>query len=186
MNVKGITNEIGTKLYNRYVKTNPDKFLLESTAVGLGLATLSNAFGVAINKETTPEQKKYLIPWEIADGVANLGLFYTLTYGLIKGAEKLVDSGKITLKDNINTLENQKILRGGIGILASVVGAVVSNNVIAPLIRNKIANTRQEKQVENGEEVMPRVQGPTLNLNNINNMQGFMDSTKGNSINFKA
>ncbi len=69
---------------------NPDpekagKVLLVLNAAGMIFAALSNTFATAIDKNTSKEDKGFLIPAGIATGVANIGLYYALTIKIING-----------------------------------------------------------------------------------------------------
>lgn len=81
-------------------KCNPDptkagKTLLVLNALGMVFAAISNTFAAAIDKNTTKEDKKFLVPAGAVTGVANIGLYYLLTdkviiKGLTKAADKYV------------------------------------------------------------------------------------------------
>ena len=50
---------------------------------------------IALNKNIDKKEKKFLIPQEIADGVVNVTLFYTICAGIKKAVDSLLESGKI-------------------------------------------------------------------------------------------
>lgn len=81
-------------------KCNPDptkagKTLLVINALGMVFAALSNTYAAAVDKNTSAEDKKFLVPAGFVTGAANIGLYYAMTDKIIKGlkisAEAKVD-----------------------------------------------------------------------------------------------
>lgn len=142
-------NSFKSAVFQRYAD-NTDKFLTDTAAIGWFLASAANMCGAMFNKKISPKDKKYLIPQEMADGITNVGLFYLLTNSLIKGSKKLfekgVDSGFI--KGVVKDSADFKTIKGGVGVVASLIGAVFSSNVLTPLVRNSYAANRQKKYLE--------------------------------------
>lgn len=69
-------------------KFNPDpskagKVLLVLNALGMVFAAASNTFAAAIDKNTSKEDKKFLVPAGAITGVANIGLYYGMTTKII-------------------------------------------------------------------------------------------------------
>ncbi len=62
--------------------------LLCLNAIGMLFAAASNTTATAIDKNTRPEDKKFLIPAGVATGVANIGIYFLMTRKLIKYLEK--------------------------------------------------------------------------------------------------
>ena len=87
--------------YETYGK-DPAKMLLHTGAFGWILSSLAQVTGVIINDKIPTEQKKFLIPQEIADGAINILSFYTITLGATKLGQKLVTSGKLITKPVAN------------------------------------------------------------------------------------
>ncbi len=141
-----IFNNLKSGVFTRYAD-NTDKFLLDTAAIGWMLASLSNMTGVFFNKKVDKKERRYLAAQEIADGVTNVALFYGITYSLIKGARGLVDKGIIGSKalDEKGTM----MLKNGVGTIASLFGAVFTNNLITPVVRNKFATFVQKKTGKN-------------------------------------
>ncbi|MBE7706658.1 MAG: hypothetical protein E7Z91_05400 [Cyanobacteria bacterium SIG30] len=139
-------NNLKTGIFNRYAN-NTDKFLLDTAAIGWGLAAAANIVGVTFNKKIDPKEKKYLIPQELADGVTNVGLFYVLTHSMIKGARKLVDKGIIDFDKSLPQKDIIKA-RHGVAAVASLLGAVVSSNIITPIVRNNYASYMQKRYLK--------------------------------------
>lgn len=67
---------------------NPDPtkagpILLFINAMGMVFAALSNTYAAAVDKNTSAEDKKFLVPAGFATGVANIGLYYAMTTKII-------------------------------------------------------------------------------------------------------
>ena len=70
---------------------NPEKagkILLVLNVLGMVFAAISNTYGAAKDKNTSKEDKKFLVPAGATTGVANIGLYYGMTVGIIKKLEK--------------------------------------------------------------------------------------------------
>lgn len=121
------------------------KFLFISAAAGWFLASSAQTFGIVANKKIDKEDKKFLIPQEIADGTANIGLYALFTAPLMRLTEKMIDNGKIAFKNvEKGSVEFDK-LKGGARVIASITGAIISSNVLTPLVRNKLGTIAQRK-----------------------------------------
>lgn len=81
----------------------------------------------------------------------------------LKGALKVNEStnGKVNLGENqINAIENEKKLlenfnnktyspfEGGVGVVGSLIGSVISGNIITPMLRNPMASWKQKNALE--------------------------------------
>ena len=53
-------------------KDNNASFLFATAAIGWILASAAQTFGILKSKELSKEDKKFLVPQEIADGTANI------------------------------------------------------------------------------------------------------------------
>lgn len=140
-------NNFIQKTVAKYANDNA-KFLFITAAAGWFLASAAQTFGIAVNNKIDKDEKKFLIPQEICDGAANIGLYALVTAPLIKTTDKLVESGKISFKNiQKNTPEFDK-LRGGARVLASLAGAVLSSSILTPLIRNKIGSMAKGEDIK--------------------------------------
>ena len=75
------------------------KTLLGLNAVGMAAAAASDTFAAAIDKNTSAEDKKFLIPAGVATGVAKLGIYFTMTTAIINKLQGKVhydNDGNIT------------------------------------------------------------------------------------------
>ncbi len=57
--------------------------LLVINAMGMIFAALSNTYAAAADKNTSAEDKKFLVPAGLVTGVANIGLYYAMTVKII-------------------------------------------------------------------------------------------------------
>lgn len=71
------------------------KALIHMGTIGWTFSALAQIVMIAKNDKINQKDKKFLIPQEIADGVVNVGLYYTICMGLKKYCDKLCESGKI-------------------------------------------------------------------------------------------
>ena len=72
------------------------------------LAAATNTFAAAQDKNTSSEDKKFLVPAGIATGVANVGLYLALTLNVIKTMEKKAEDVIKTMVNN-NTIEKNTL-----------------------------------------------------------------------------
>ncbi len=89
-----------TKIWDTYSK-DVGKSLIHLGAVGWLFGALAQVGALAFNKKIDKEEKNFLFPQEIADGVINVGLYYTICQGIKTFADKCVDKGKFIPK-NVN------------------------------------------------------------------------------------
>ena len=175
-------------IYDKYAcHKEADKMLIHTGTIGWALSSAAQIFGIVINDKIPKEQKMFLIPQEFADACVNILAFYTVTQTLASFANKLVTTGKIipesvkkvlvkqVLADRIGKFDfdiskhakltgnPQKTFKGlkiGIGVIAMTIGSVISCNIITPLLRNKYAAHRQQKNIEKLNNPNPAWQNP--------------------------
>ena len=101
------------------------KALLWLNVFSTALAATTNTVAAAIDKNTSQEDKKFLVPAGIATGVANIGLYLALTLKVIDAMGKkaknvikdmaingtLKENAEIYVKNNINKAKNAKIFK---------------------------------------------------------------------------
>ncbi len=82
---------------------NPDpskagKTLLVLNALGMVFAAISNTFAAGTDKNTSKEDKKFLVPAGAATGVANIALYYGMTTKIIDklGGKDITKNGTTT------------------------------------------------------------------------------------------
>jgi|GEM_PF-1316113 len=149
----------------KHYKDNTAKMLIHAAAAAWTLATLANVVGITTSKQIETKQKKYLVPHELADGAANIGLFAATTLGLVWGADKLANNKKLinfetaaknakgkVFKNIAKSADTHKDAVGGLKVIASLVGAVIASNIITPIVRGQFASWRQKSTIKAGEE----------------------------------
>ena len=87
---------------------NPEKAgntLLILNALGMVFAAISNTVAAGIDKNTSQEDKKFLIPAGIVTGFANIGLYFAMTKKIMAGLEKA--AGSVVSKMSQDELSNK-------------------------------------------------------------------------------
>lgn len=69
-------------------KGSTGKIMLFLSVAGMISAAVTNTFAAAVDKNTSAEDKKFLVPAGAVTGVANIGVYYLMTDKMIKGLEK--------------------------------------------------------------------------------------------------
>lgn len=69
-------------------KASTGKIMLALSVAGMISAAVTNTFAAAVDKNTSAEDKKFLVPAGAVTGVANIGVYYLMTDKMIKGLEK--------------------------------------------------------------------------------------------------
>ena len=152
-----------TWLYKKY-KNDPAKMLIHTGAIGWTLSAFAQIGAVLINDDIPKEQKKFLIPQEMADAAINIATFYLFTNTCNEVTKKLIQSGKLSSKHikefvetniskdeigkfttniekspNFNQIEDKyKDFSSGVGIVVNLVASVVASNILTPILRNNI------------------------------------------------
>lgn len=160
---------IFTGLYNFVGRECKDAGHVLSVLGAFGWATSSVAqiASLSVNKKITKEEKKFLIQQEIAEGAVNTGLYFAITQLGKNIVTNLADKDKIKFP---NSLDSKKINKQNIGILAVVIGSVISCNIVTPILRNVITKRYQEKARKN-KIILPQepVFKPILSSSEIKN-----------------
>lgn len=89
-----------TKIWDIYSK-DVGKSLIHLGAVGWLFGALAQVGALAFNKKIDKDEKRFLFPQEIADGVINVGLYYTICQGIKSFADKCVDKGSF-IPENVH------------------------------------------------------------------------------------
>lgn len=182
----------GTKnyIYKHYAQES-GKMIVHAGVITWITATASQVFAIAINKKVPDDQKKFLIPQEIADGALNLLAFYLVTNSLKNVSGKLVSTGKWSTKpirdfvkknakeikmgdlstnlgekfnNNEEFHEHYDQFKNGMDMIAAVAGSVASCNVATPIIRNKIGAHQQKQGIERDKINKPQPLQPKIGL----------------------
>ena len=152
-------------------------FLKNIAVAGWALSSLAQTVALIFNNKIPSKEKKFLIPQEIIDGITNITLFWFITSKATNFGKKLVLNKKFLPKSISEIMENFKLPKGsidemknafishvkqfgsaanvktadnaieGMGVLTGIAGAILSNNICTPLIRNKFAANIQRKEI---------------------------------------
>ncbi|MBQ3101445.1 hypothetical protein IJC60_00405 [bacterium] len=143
-----------TTLYEKFAKNdNTARLIIVASTGCMILASIANLIGISIDRKTSKEEKLFLLPQEAADGVLNIGLYYFCSEAMRKAAVKAVDSGKVIFKDVAKNSPEFVKGREGVALVASIIGSIVSSNIITPIIRNAIgAKARSKMLKETGKK----------------------------------
>lgn len=175
-----------TALYKNYGE-NPGKMLVHTGVLGWILSSLAQVSAVVFNDKISVEQKSFLIPQEIADAGVNILSFYLITSSFKGVASKLVSTGKLTTKPIKDILEKTKdfknignisfniekdlknfqdikseyrSFKNGVDVIASVVGSVISCNIVTPIVRNQYAAKKQKQAIAKMKAMEPKTVSP--------------------------
>jgi hypothetical protein len=159
--------------FKRY-GTQPGKMLIHTGIIGWVMSSLAQISAIIINDKIPKEQKMFMIPQEFADALINIASFYAVTRSMTGVANKAVKCGKLLpksikdyiIKSNLGknlgkyNLDIGKHLRlprnikyeylefkNGIDVTATLIGSIVSCNIITPILRNIYASHRQKHNI---------------------------------------
>lgn len=155
---------------------NSGNMILHAGAAGWLLSSVAQVVALVFNDNIPKEQKKFLVPQEIADGFVNVLSFYLITKGFKDVGQKLVKSGKWSnleirnfVKKNDKTVKmgdfstdieskfkgNEEFhsafgpFKTGVDMLTTTIGSVISCNIITPYARNYIGAILQKRSIDN-------------------------------------
>lgn len=153
-------------------------FLKNIAVCGWVLSSFAQTCGIIFNDKIPAKEKRFLVPQEIFDGLINATLFWFVTSKATNFGKKLVLNKKIlpkkyaeifeTFKPNCKNLEElnnaftkhidsfgksieaaeAKNFVEGMGVITCIGGAIIANNIITPIVRNKLAGICQKKEME--------------------------------------
>ena len=159
---------------------SPGKMLIHTGVVGWILSSAAQVFAIGINDKISGKQKAFLIPQEIADAAVNIISFYAITQSCKSLASTLVKTGKLipgvvakelkaknllnkrgSLDFNVfkdadlseEAMKKLKSFSAGVDFSAATLGAIVSCNIVTPIVRNHIAANRQQAAIAKMEQV---------------------------------
>lgn len=148
-----------------YAYNNPAQFLRYTAAGTYSLSTMMQAYGISKNKNIPEKEKSFLIPQELFNGALQLATFLTIATSLENWGRKLAQQGKIVAKTGV---PNTPGFINGIAVAFSLIGTVLSFNLVTPLLRNPIAYYIQKKRAQKVDietEFLTRPMIPSLRLN---------------------
>ena len=163
-----------------HLKKDTSKMLVYTGAIGFFLSSVAQVIGLVVNSKISSDQKGFLIPQEIYDGLINIATFLTITMGTKMLLSKLMSTGKIVPKDVKEHLMNNKIFKEQIGKFDFNVADALKNNkellnsynafydltntkatiatgalatgIITPIIRNRKAAVAQQDYFDNKDK----------------------------------
>lgn len=181
-NANSLWGGIKNYIYKHYGQES-GKMLVHAGLITWVTSSLAQIVAVATNDKIPSEQKKFIIPQEIADGVLNVVAFYLVTNTAKNVAGRLVSSGKWSTKGildfvqkhapetkigdlstNLSTKfkESEEFhncydkFKGGMEMIAAVSGSVIASNVVTPVIRNAWGAKKQKESLATTYKTYPR------------------------------
>ena len=178
-------------------------FLKNIAVIGWILSSLAQTCAVIFNDKIPSKEKRFLVPQEIFDGLANATLFWFITSKATDFGKKLILKKIVLPKSLVNvmndfttkakdipklkekflahikkygTKENLKTAEmsiEGMGVLSGITGAIFANNIITPIVRNKLAGICQKKEMDRVKENAPL--NPYYGNVNINTVRYLID-----------
>jgi len=158
-------------------------FLKNIAVIGWFLSSAAQTCAVIFNKDIPAKEKKFLVPQEIFDGIVNCTLFWFITSKATNLVKKLVLTKKVLPKKIASLMSNfssklknvddlKKAFLGylgkvggsadikladeaieGMGVLSGIAGAIISNNICTPIIRNNLAAYYQKRELSKQKKV---------------------------------
>jgi len=104
--------KIGQKILNKAMDTYKNDFskaLLHTGVVGYTTSSAAQLGAIAINKETSKENKKYMMIQESTEGIINTVMFYTVCKYIKDKTEALLKSGELAPKSVAELKGMQKV-----------------------------------------------------------------------------
>ena len=172
--------------------------LIHLGALSWLLAAVAQVVSLACNREINADEKKFLFPQEIADGVTNFSMFYLLTLSVQKAYKFCIERGVVIQKDikdclkkkygdNLkDLLKNHEIssllkddkdnlakfmkFKEGGDIFTTIIASILAVNVITPIIRNKIASFFHNNSLEKEKEKQNQEKQETFKTKNVKNL----------------
>lgn len=180
---------------------NMGNIIIFTSIAGWFASSAAQIIGIALNKNYTKDQKKFMITQEAADCITNIGLYIAATKPLTALASHMVKTGKLAPKSIAEFLRTTSFAseRGKFGFdvtqvpgfnaaglgpvynsfkgftdaATATVGGIISSNILTPIVRNYFASLRQNKY----KAKMQQMGGDTPNTPVVNRPQ-----TNDNSV----
>ena len=154
---------------------NPSQMLIWTGVAGWAASSVAQIGAILFNQELKDEQKGFLIPQEIGDAIANIGLFFLITKSGQLFTQKLFQTGKIAPKSvreflNKNAAFKEKVGKLSFNIddlflstkikkdyetykslgttIATVGCGILASNIATPFVRNSMASKMQKNYIQ--------------------------------------
>lgn len=172
-NLNNSWNNLKNYLYKHYGQES-GKMIVHTGIITWAMASLAQVGAVVFNDKIPKEQKKFLVPQEIADGVINILAFYAVTNSMKSLAGRLVSTGKWsnnairkfvcknapnlkmgelstnlakTFKNNEDFYKVYSPFKNGVDMISTTTGSIIACNAITPFLRNSIGSKQQKKSL---------------------------------------
>jgi hypothetical protein len=162
------------KIMNFAQKEDPAKVLTITGAIGWVLSCMAYTGAIVLNKEIPEDQKKFLVPHELTDGVINTSLFLLFTSKATTLGKNLIEKGKIFPKALEKTITELKAnygkdfdikkigkyltkpedikklteFKSSFPVLLGLTGSVIASNIVTPIGRNIVASKFQKHHIK--------------------------------------
>ena len=83
----------------------PGDMLMHTGAIGWGASSLAQVSGIACNDKIDSNKKRFLIPQEILDAIANIALYYGITLVISGAVESGFEKGFIRIKSVMGEIQ---------------------------------------------------------------------------------
>ena len=169
------------KQLDKIAKASVDKMgdiIILTSVAGWLASSAAQLFGIAINKDYSTKEKKFMLSQEGADALINIVSYFLVTKSCTKLSSHLVKTGKLAPKSIVQLLEKNNLAsrRGQYNFdvtavdgfkkvrndynglkcfadsTAALIGGVISSNVITPIARNAYASRRQNTYIEKNKK----------------------------------
>lgn len=162
-------------LYKHYGQES-GKLIVHTGVITWTLSSMAHVGAILFNDKIPTDQKRFLVPREIADGALNIVAFYAITNSLKSLSSRLVSTGKWSnkaIRDFVSKNPSKDIKMGelstnlpktykgneefykayspfnnGLGMLSTTIGSVIACNAATPFIRNYYGAKQQKKSIE--------------------------------------
>lgn len=123
----------------KFATTKPEAFSRFATVTGFAVSSLGQAWGLSINKEIPTKERKFMVGQELAEGVINIVILFTVSSLFAKFGKGLVNNNIIFRKNNpLNSIEKDALAEG-FGLATSLTGQALALNVFTPIMRNMLS-----------------------------------------------
>lgn len=127
-----------TKLFN-FATTKPEAFSRFATVTGFAVSSLGQAWGLSINDKIPPKERKFMVGQELAEGLINIVILFTVSSLFAKFGKGLVNNNIIFRKGSaLNSIEKDALAEG-FGLVTSLTGQALALNVFTPIMRNMLS-----------------------------------------------
>lgn len=158
------------QIYKSYSQ-DVGKALVHMGTAGWLFSAIAQVAMIATNKNMDKKEKQFLIPQEIADGAINVGLFFTVSKLIKDYADKLVETGKISLKktDAIIDRLNNTNMNNNLYIkdIADKYAQNVRNSNIDETVKKSVLNRKSKYTSLFYEKAISELENLSTQKNNI-------------------